>query len=320
MKLGDMVSVAPRVAVVIPCYNEGAAIGKVVRDFRAALPNAAVAVYNNNSRDDTEAAALAAGAAVYSEPLQGKGHVVRRMFADTDADIYVIVDGDDTYDASAAPAMIEKLVAERLDLVNARRNETDRQNYRPGHRFGNAVLSGMAKLLFGNRFDDMLSGYKVLSRRFVKSFPALSTGFEIETELAIHALEMNMPVVEFDTAYRNRPPGSESKLNTYRDGVRIIVTMVKLLKEVRPLAFFVSIGALLALAAIVLAIPLFTEFLATGLVPRFPTAILVTGMMITAFLSLTCGVLLDSVARSRREMKRLHYLGIPLWSATRRDD
>lgn len=301
-----------QVAVIIPCYNEAAAIGKVVGDFRAALPHAEVVVYDNNSRDDTTSLARAAGAAVYAEPLQGKGHVIRRMFADVEADVYVLVDGDDTYDAAAAPAMVDRLVRERLDLVNGRRQETDRENYRLGHRLGNRVLTGMAKQLFGDRLDDMLSGYKIFSRRYVKSFPALSTGFEIETELTIHALEMNMPIAEVDTAYRNRPTGSVSKLNTFRDGFRIIAMILRLLKEVRPMAFFSTIAALLAAGAIFLALPLATEYLLTGLVPRLPTAVLVTGIMITAFLSVTCGVLLDSVARSRRELKRLHYLSIPI--------
>jgi glycosyltransferase involved in cell wall biosynthesis len=301
-----------RIAVIIPCYNEAAAIAKVVRDFGAALPGADVVVYDNNSHDDTARLARAAGARVFAEPLQGKGHVIRRMFADVDADVYVLVDGDDTYDAAAAPAMVEKLLAERLDLVNGRRRETDAQNYRRGHRLGNRVLTGMAKRLFGDRLDDMLSGYKIFSRRYVKSFPALSTGFEIETELTIHALEMNMPVAEVDTPYRNRPEGSVSKLNTFRDGFRIVGMIVRLLKEVRPLAFFSTIAALLAASAIFLAVPLAAEYLDTGLVPRLPTAILVTGMMIVAGLSLMCGVLLDSVARSRREIKHLHYLGIRL--------
>lgn len=308
---------APQIAVLVPCYNEAAAIGRVVRDFRESLPRATVIVYDNSSTDDTAAVARAAGASVFREPLRGKGHVVRRMFSDTDADIYILVDGDDTYDAMAAPAMVEKLISERLDLVNGRRRETDVRNYRRGHRFGNAALTGLAKYLFGDRFDDMLSGYKVLSRRFVKSFPALSTGFEIETELAIHAAEMNMPVAEVDTTYKNRPAGTQSKLNTFRDGYRIIRTILRLLKEVRPFAFFSTIAVLMAATAVLLAIPLITEYVATGLVPRVPTAILVTGMMIIAFLSLTCAVLLDSVARSRREMKRLHYLGIPLWSDAR---
>ena len=304
----------PCVAVIIPCYNEAAAIAKVVRDFRAALPGAQIVVYDNNSRDDTSRVAREAGAEVYAEPLQGKGHVIRRMFADVEADAYVLVDGDDTYEAADAPAMVDKLLRERLDLINGRRRETDVQNYRLGHRFGNAMLTGMAKRLFGDRLDDMLSGYKIFSRRYVKSFPALSTGFEIETELTIHALEMNMPIAEVDTLYRNRPDGSVSKLNTFRDGLRIVGMIGRLLKEVRPLSFFSTISALLAAAAIFLAVPLATEYVQTGLVPRLPTAVLVTGMMIVAALSFTCGVLLDSVARSRREIKRLHYLSIPLAS------
>ena len=309
--------VAPRVAVIIPCCNEAAAIGKVVSDFRAAMPDAAVVVYDNNSADGTAFAAKNAGADVYSEILQGKGHVVRRMFCDVEADVYVLVDGDDTYDAGAAPGMVQRLLAERLDLVNGRRRETHEQNYRPGHRLGNLMLTGMAKRLFGDRIDDMLSGYKVFSRRYVKSFPALSSGFEIETELTIHALEMNMPLAEMDTAYRNRPAGSESKLNTFRDGFRIVAMIVRLLKEVRPLAFFSGVAVALALGAVVLAWPLARDYLGSGLVPRVPTAILVTGMMVTAFLSLTCGVVLDSVAKSRHESKRLSYLSIALFPSER---
>lgn len=303
----------PRIVVIIPCYNEAAAIGKVVRDFRAALPAAGIVVYDNNSQDDTVKLASAAGATVYRERLQGKGYVVRRMFADVDADVYILVDGDDTYDAGAAPAMVEKLVAERLDVINCRRLETDQGNYRRGHRAGNRLLSGIVRRLFGDGFDDMLSGYKVLSRRFAKSFPALSGGFELETELAIHALEMNMPVAEVDTPYRNRPAGSQSKLNTIPDGLRIVRTIIRLLKEARPFAFFLAIAGIFAGAAALLAAPLISEYLETGLVPRFPTAILVTGMMIVSFLSLACGVLLDSVARTRRQLQRLHYLRIPLW-------
>jgi glycosyltransferase involved in cell wall biosynthesis len=311
------VAPVPKVVVIIPCYDEAAAIGKVVRDFRAALPAAEVVVYDNNSRDDTVRVARAAGATVYNESLQGKGHVVRRMFADVEADVYVLVDGDDTYDAASAPAMVERLLAERLDMINGRRRETHEQSYRAGHRFGNVLLTGMAKRLFGDRVADMLSGYKIFSRRYVKSFPALSAGFEIETELTIHALEMRMPIAEVDTPYGNRPLGSRSKLSTFRDGFRIVGMILRLWKEVRPLSFFIAIGALLAACAVALAIPLFVEYLHTGLVPRFPTAILVTGIMITAFLSLTCGVMLDSVARSRRELKRLNYLRMPVWSACR---
>ncbi|HYH43131.1 MAG TPA: glycosyltransferase family 2 protein, partial [Burkholderiales bacterium] len=264
---------APRIAVIIPCYNEALTIGRVVTDFRAALPEADIVVYDNNSRDETSRVALSAGAAVYAERLQGKGHVVRRMFADVEADVYVLVDGDDTYDATAAPGMIAKLLAERLDLVNGRRQETHRENYRRGHRFGNVLLTGMAKRLFGYRLDDMLSGYKVFSRRYVKSFPALSTGFEIETELTIHASEMSMPIAEIDTLYRNRPEGSESKLNTVRDGFRIVGMILRLSKEIRPLAFFSMIAALMAASAIFVAVPLASEYLETGLVPRFPTAV-----------------------------------------------
>jgi glycosyltransferase involved in cell wall biosynthesis len=300
-----------RIAVLIPCYNEEQAIAKVVGDFRRALPDAVVYVYDNNSRDQTLARAAAAGARVRREPLQGKGHVVRRMFADLEADIYVLVDGDDTYDAASAPAMVERLVAEQLDMVVGCRVSDAAEAYRPGHRFGNAVLTGFVSRLFGNRFSDILSGYRVFSRRFAKSFPALTQGFEIETELTVHALELAMPIAEIDTPYGARPQGSTSKLNTYRDGVRILLTIVKLFKDERPLAFFGWAFTALAVASLVIVYPVVVTYVSTGLVPRLPTAVLATGLMILAFLSLVCGLVLDTVTHGRRELKRLAYLAVP---------
>lgn len=298
-----------KVAVLIPCYNEDLSVAQVVRDFRAALPDADIFVYDNNSKDRTVEIAREAGAVVRSEPLQGKGNVVRRMFADIEADIYVMVDGDATYHAPSAVAMIARLVDENLDMVVGTRLHTDDAGaFRPGHELGNHLLTGTVAWLFGDRFDDMLSGYRVFSRRFVKSFPALSKGFETETELAVHALALRMPVAEVETPYFARPPGSVSKLHTYRDGWRILVTIVKLLKEERPLFFFSAIFAVLAALAVVLAVPVMLTYMETGLVPRFPTAILATGIMILAFLSLSSGFVLDNVKHGRRETKRLAYL------------
>ncbi|HYD64512.1 MAG TPA: glycosyltransferase family 2 protein [Azospirillum sp.] len=299
---------APSVAVLIPCYNEEVAIGVVVRDFRRALPDAAIHVYDNNSRDRTAEVARAAGAVVRTETLQGKGHVVRRMFADVEADVYVLVDGDDTYDAASAPRLVRHLLDHQLDMVNAARSSEAEAAYRPGHRFGNVALTSMVAWIFGNRIHDMLSGYRVFSRRFVKSFPALATGFETETELTVHALELNMPVAEIATPYKERPPGSASKLNTIRDGGRILRTILVLVKEERPLALFNGVFAILALASLMLAAPVVATWMATGLVPRLPTALLSTGMMLLAFLSLACGLILETVTRGRKEMKRLFYL------------
>ena len=301
---------AARVAVLLPCFNEAVAIGKVVRDFRAALPGATVYVYDNNSSDGTAARAAEAGAVVRREPLQGKGNVVRRMFADVEADVYVLADGDDTYDASAAPGMIELLEAESMDMVNAARLAEGGTGYRPGHRLGNVALTSMVQFIFGKRITDLLSGYRVLSRRFVKSFPALSSGFEIETELTVHALELRMPLAEVPAAYRNRPAGSASKLRTFRDGFRILRTIALLLKEERPLQFFTWAFVVLASTSLALAWPVVAEFLRTGLVPRFPTAILSTGIMLLAFHSLFSGLVLDTVTHGRREMKRMAYLAI----------
>jgi len=299
------------VAVLIPCYNEEAAIPAVVRAFRAALPDAAIYVYDNNSRDGTVRAAQEAGATVRTEALQGKGHVIRRMFADIDADAYVLVDGDDTYDASAAPTMVDMLFTDGLDMVTGARVAAADAAYRRGHRLGNTVLTGLVAWVFGNRVSDMLSGYRVFSRRFVKSFPALSSGFETETEFTVHALELHMPVGEVATPYKERPPGSVSKLRTYSDGFRILRTIMILVKEERPLQFFAIAAAVLGLLALGLATPLVFEYLRTGLVPRLPTAVLATGLVLLAFLSMTCGLILDSVARGRKEFKRLSYLAIP---------
>ena len=300
----------PRIAVLIPCYNEEAAISTVVCDFRAALPEATIFVFDNNSRDRTVEIAKGAGAIVRHVPLQGKGNVVRRMFADVDADAYVLVDGDDTYHAASARDMVARLFAENLDMVVSRRVTNETAAYRQGHLLGNWVFTEFVALLFGRAFTDILSGYRVFSRRFVKSFPALATGFEIETELTVHALELRMPIEEIDAPYKSRPAGSASKLNTYRDGIRILWTILKLFRQERPLWFFGGIGVSLSLASLTLSIPLFLTYTQTGLVPRFPTAILVTGMMLVSFLLLACGLILDTVTRGRHEMKRLVYLQI----------
>lgn len=301
----------PRIAVLIPCFNEAAAIGNVVLDFRQALPGAEIYVYDNNSVDSTASQARAAGAIVRSEAQQGKGHVVRRMFSDIEADIYVLVDGDQTYQASAAPAMIAMLSAGSLDMVTGTRKAMAAAAYRRGHRLGNRLLTGLVAWIFGSRTKDMLSGYRAFSRRFVKSFPALSRGFEIETELTVHALELRMPMADVDTEYLDRPPGSASKLNTFRDGIRILRMIFNLVKEERPFQFFAALAALLALTSIGLFWPILVEFLATGLVPRFPTAILATAIMLSAILSFFVGLILDTVTLGRREMKRLNYLRFP---------
>lgn len=300
-----------RVAVLIPCFNEEAAIARVVGDFRAVLPGAAIHVYDNNSTDRTAEVARAAGAFVGFEPAQGKGHVVRRMFADIDADVYVMVDGDATYDAASAPALVDLLLRRQLDMVVGCRVETGAEAYRRGHRFGNHLLTSAVRLLFGQRFTDILSGYRIFSRRFVKSFPALSRGFEIETELTVHALELSMPVAELSTPYGARPAGSASKLRTYADGFRILRLIASLYRNEKPLQFFSMLSTLLALAAIGLSVPIFLTYFRTGLVPRFPTAILTTGMMVISALGFTCGLILDTVTRGRKELKRLAYLAIP---------
>jgi hypothetical protein len=300
----------PEVAVLIPCYNEALSIAAVVRDFRAHLPNARVYVYDNSSSDQTAELAALAGAILRTEPTRGKGNVVRRMFADVDADVYVLVDGDGTYDPSFAGAGIWELTSRSLDMVNIARRADSSATYRRGHSFGNIVLTGLVGAIFGRRFGDMLSGYKVFSRRFVKSFPALAQGFEIETELTVHALGLRMPVAEIEAPYRERPVGSSSKLRTIRDGAAILATILVLLKEERSLLFFSCFALALASLSLLLAWPLAVTYLETGLVPRFPTAVLCAGLMILAFLSLTCGLVLDTVTRGRREMRRLHYLSL----------
>ncbi|HEV8441847.1 MAG TPA: glycosyltransferase [Steroidobacteraceae bacterium] len=299
------------IAVLVPCLNEAAGIARVVESFRQALPDSRIYVYDNGSSDQTAAVALAAGAEVRTESLRGKGNVVRRMFADVEADVFVMVDGDGTYHAPSAPEMIELLVSRHLDMVCGKRVENDGGAYRSGHRLGNRVLTGLVATLFGNRVSDILSGYRVMSRRFVKSFPALSSGFETETELTVHALDLRAPVAEVATPYRSRAQGSVSKLNTFADGWRILRTIVRLVKEERPFAFFSSVAAFLATLAILLAIPLFITFFETGLVPRVPTAILCTGLILVAVSCFACGLILDTVTRGRRELKRMHYLSHP---------
>ncbi|MEP6859262.1 MAG: glycosyltransferase [Deltaproteobacteria bacterium] len=298
----------PRIAVLVPCYNEEVAIGDTVRGFQKALPDATIYVYDNNSKDKTVERAREAGAVVRSEALQGKGNVVRRMFADIDADVYLMSDGDTTYDPGAARGMCDLLVRDNLDMVVGKRIHKAKEAYRPGHVLGNRMLTGFLARLFGQRFSDILSGYRAFSRRFAKSFPALSAGFEIETELTVHALTLNMPVAEVDTDYFERPAGSASKLNTYRDGVRILRVMITLFKNERPLAFFSYAALVLGLVAIGLSIPVFITYFETGLVPRFPTAILSSTLMLLAFLSLSVGFVLDTVTHGRREVKRLMYL------------
>ena len=301
----------PRIAVLLPCYNEEAAIAATVAGFRAALPGATIYVYDNNSRDRTREVAAGAGAVVRTERQQGKGNVVRRMFADVDADVYIMADGDLTYDPKAAPAMVDMLLDEQLDMIVGTRKHEQKDAYRGGHVLGNKLFTGILTGLFGRSFTDIFSGYRVFSRRFVKSFPVLSSGFEIETEMSVHALELRMPVGEVETAYGARPEGSQSKLSTYRDGLRILTSIATLYRIERPVLFFGSIGALLVLAALILAEPLVVTYAHTGLVPRFPTAILITGMIIIAVLCVFAGLILATVTRGRREVQRLAYLAQP---------
>ena len=301
----------PCIAVLVPCYNEAATIAKVVADFRAALPGAGIHVYDNNSTDGTAALAEAAGAIVRRETRQGKGNVVRRMFADIDADIYVLVDGDDTYSAESAPGLVAELCAGPFDMVNGARAADSAHAYRPGHAFGNRLMTSLVRFIFGAGTRDMLSGYKVFSRRFVKSFPASSAGFEIETELVVHALETRMPVSEQDTPYRERPEGSLSKLRTFRDGWRILRLIGMLVKNERPLAFFSAVALVLAVVSVGLGTSVLIEFLHTGLVPRLPTAVLALGVMLAALLAFACGVILDAISEARREHRRLRYLELP---------
>jgi glycosyltransferase involved in cell wall biosynthesis len=299
------------VAVLIPCYNEELAVAEVIAGFRASLPDAAVLVYDNNSSDRTRQIAGSAGAVVRNETLQGKGHVVRRMFADIEADIYVLVDGDNTYDPAAAPVMVRQLMENRLDMVTAVRLPAGQDAYRPGHRIGNRVLSFLVCRVFGNRISDVLSGYRVFSRRFVKSFPALATGFETETEFTIHALELRMPIGELITQYRGRVAGSRSKLHTVSDGIRILRTIMKLVKQERPFQSFGLTGAALLTVGLALGLPVVLQFLHSGMVPRLPTALLATGLVLASSLSFVCGFVLEQVTRGRQELKRLAYLSIP---------
>jgi glycosyltransferase involved in cell wall biosynthesis len=301
------------VALIVPCYNEEAAIAKVINDFRHAMPELGIYVFDNNSADRTKEIAIREGAVVFSVPLAGKGNVVRRMAADVDADIYVMVDGDATYDAGSVVVMVDKLIDETLDMVVGCR-QTDavvsRAAYRQGHQWGNRLFTQAVLRMFGGNFTDMLSGYRVFSRRFLKSTPILSRGFEIETELTVSALEMRVPYGEVMTPYGARLEGSESKLSTYKDGFKILWAICRLFICERPLAFFGIAAGLLAVLSIGLAAPLFGEYLAVGLVPRFPTAILCASLMICAALSFLAGLILDNVVRGRQEMKRLAYLSI----------
>jgi glycosyltransferase involved in cell wall biosynthesis len=300
------------IAVLVPCLNEAAAIPKVIADFRRYLPDATIFVYDNGSTDNTAQIARDAGAVVRTEAMRGKGNVVRRMFADIEADVFLLVDGDDTYDASVAPDLIELLLKKSLDMVNGVRVSEVREAYRRGHRLGNRVLTGMVATFFGNRLTDLLSGYRAFSRRFVKSFPALTSGFEIETELSIHALQLRMPLAEIPIEYRERPEGSASKLSTYRDGFRILRTIVYLIKEEKPFAFFSAVAGLLTLLSLYFGLPVVAEFRQTGLVPRLPTALLAAALAILSFLSFACGLILDTVSRGRAESKRLAYLSFPV--------
>ena len=300
-----------KIAILVPCFNEEFTVGQTVSAFREALPLATVYVYDNNSTDRTIEVARAAGAVVRSEARQGKGNVVRRMFADIDADVFVLVDGDATYEARAAPRMVRRAVDENLDFVNGARVSRSVEAYRPGHRFGNYVLTALVRSVFGKQFTDMLSGYKVFSRRYVKSFPAMSRGFEIETELTVHALELRMPSAEEFTVYGERPAGSVSKLSTFRDGSRILRLIFDLVRNERPLEFFGLVGVALILVAVALTVPLAETYFETGLVPRLPTAVLSVGLIIVGFLSFLAGLILDVVATMRSEMKRLAYLSYP---------
>ncbi len=311
--VGQQISPAIRhldIAVLIPAFNEATTIGEVVRSFRVALPNARIFVYDNNSWDNTAAIAKDAGAIVRREPLQGKGHVVRRMFSDIEADVYVMVDGDATYDAAAAPRLVSRLVETQADMVVGARITEEKAAYRAGHRLGNRMLTGLVAWIFGDRFTDMLSGYRAFSRRFVKSFPALASGFETETELTVHALELDMITTEIQTPYGSRPEGSVSKLSTIRDGFRILGTIGRLMRDERPLLFFGALAGAIMLTALLLGAPVIAEYMSTGLVPRFPTAFLCGTLAVLAGISLVSGIILETVSLGRREMKRLAYNGI----------
>ena len=303
-------STTARIAVLIPCYNEEAAIAKVVNDFKMTLPNGDVYVYDNNSKDKTAEVAHTAGAIVRTELRRGKGNVIRRMFADIEADIYLLVDGDDTYDVATAPVFLQTLVSDGLDMVSGRRIAVGGNTYRTGHVIGNWLLNRATVMIFRLKVLDMLTGYRVFSRRFVKSFPVTAEGFSIETELTVHAGRLLMPVAEVDTPYRERAHGSVSKLHTWRDGLRIVFAIARLVREERPLVFFAAICALLILLSLILGVPVVLEYLKTGLVPRLPTAVLSMGLMLLAFLSLASGLILDTVTRGRWELKRLAYLAV----------
>jgi len=300
-----------RIAVLVPCYNEEAAITRVVRDFRAALPGSEIYVYDNLSSDGTAERAREAGAVVRQETRRGKGNVVRRMFADVEADIYVLVDGDDTYDAAAAPILLRTLVEGGYDIVAGRRVAVGEHAYRAGHVIGNKIFTGITALMFNIKVSDMLTGYRVMSRRFVKSFPFTAEGFGIETELTVHAVRLLMPMIEIDTAYKERPVGSVSKLHTWGDGFRILFTIVALVREERPLIFFTGLFVLLAAASLIVGTPVIVEYFHTGLVPRLPSAVLATALMLLGFLSLASGLILDTVTRGRWELKRTAYLRMP---------
>lgn len=302
---------ALEIAVILPCYNEAIAIGETVAQFRNALPNATVYVFDNNSTDGSIQAAQEAGAIVRSEPLQGKGNVVRRMFADVDADVYVMADGDATYESAAAPELVKLLVSQNLDMVNGARVNKETEAYRPGHKFGNALFSGLVKFIFSSKIDDMLSGYRVFSRRFVKSFPAGSGGFEIETELTVHAMQMRMPIGEVQTNYSSRLPDSNSKLSTFKDGWRILKMISLLIKEEKPMSFFLSLGMVVFAPSLLVFISVLTEFLETGLVARFPSLIVAVSGFVATMLSVVCAFILDSLSRGRREIRRLSYLQYP---------
>lgn len=299
------------IAVLLPCYNEGLVIGSVIERFRAALPYARIYVYDNNSTDNSVAEARAAGAIVRREPRQGKGFVVRRMFTDIDADLYIMCDADETYDASAAQTLVDELIENGLDMVVGTRVDTTGRGYRPAHKFGNWLLTTLVRKIFGDGFSDMLSGYRVFSRRFVKSFPSMAQGFEIETELTIHALQLEMPVQEVPTHFKDRIEGSESKLSTVRDGIRILWTIMALLKQEKPLLLFGVAASGLMLLSLLLGYPVVAEYLATGQVLRLPTALLATGTMLLGFLNLFSALILDTVTRGRQEAKRLRYLEVP---------
>jgi glycosyltransferase involved in cell wall biosynthesis len=296
------------VAVLIPCYNEAGTVQDVIRSFRKYLPNSTIYVYDNCSEDNTAELAKEAGAFVVTAKIKGKGNVVRKMFSDVDADVYIMVDGDSTYNAEDAPTMINSLLSEKTDMVVAVRREKSKVVYRMGHKFGNSLFNFILKILFKSTFRDVFSGYRAFSRRFVKTFPVMSDGFDIEAELSIHALTLAIPCTEIDSAYSERPANSHSKLNTLNDGIKILVSILRLLKETRPLFFFGTIFLLLFFLSIEISYPLVVTFIETGLVPRLPTAVLSTGIMMLSFISLICGIILDSISQARMEVKKLHYL------------